>query len=130
MRSPYRRPGETTAPGLGFLLPTGGTRSTGTRSLRISSIPNSIGADDFRYYLEKWRDVSETNILAMSLAPHGGSQVSTVCFRCEPEILSSCVAGNAINIGFDHGGMNFELTIDCDFFGMTPVHSCPEPKVE
>jgi len=121
---------ERTTSGSGFLRqPTGASQLNGTRSLRISSIPTSIGINDFRYYLENWRDVSGIHVLALSLVPDGRSQVATVCFRCEPEDLSSCTAGRPASIAFNHGEITCQLTIDCDFFGMTPLYSSPEQPV-
>lgn len=111
------------------------TKQTQGRSLRISLIPISVTASDFRAFLEKLpsRHQSEdgdTNILALSLVKDNNSQVSTVCFKSEPDLFLECAPHKEIYVAFDHHGTKHQLVIDCDFFGLTPLYSSEKPGVE
>ena len=106
-----------------------------SRSLRISLIPSTVTFDEFQSFLENLPSLytsenGDTNILALSLVRDINSQVSTVCFRSEPDLFSKCAPHKEIHIDFDHNGTVHELVVDCDFFGITPLYSSEKPTVE
>ena len=126
---------EVTASAAGIRSPASGSSPKAMRSLRVSSIPSAVRVNDFRRYLENLTyhcdgtGTSDTNVLAMSLAPDGRWKVATVCFHNEPEPFSECDPSTNVTVYFDHVGTRHELTVDCDFFGMTPLYCSPEQPV-
>jgi hypothetical protein len=112
-------------------------RPRNTRSLRISLIPLAVTASDFRSFLERLQPHNGSdlgrcgnNILAMSLVQHGRSQVATICFDSEPDFFSVCTSDAPMHLNFRHHETDYQLVVDCDFFGLTPLYSSEEPTVE
>lgn len=99
------------------------------KAFRISSIPAEIDRDALKDSLLELESDSghssnrNSNILALSLASRGRTQVATVIFRCEPTIFSRCTPRSNAEVELDLGGALCQLTVDCDFFGMTALYS-------
>lgn len=104
------------------------------RSLRITGIHSSVPYDEFRSFLgglDSTLPEHNDNVLALSLAPDTSSlQVATVCFRHEPAFFAECTPGNTRELSYSSHGAESQLVVDCDFFGLTPLYTAPEPIVE
>lgn len=103
------------------------------RAFRISSIPIVVDINTFRDYLETLAHdgssgryenaVTVSNIRSLTLVPHGRGKIATVVFHVVPRQLEESSPGAPVEIEFDHNGTRCRLTVDCDFFGMTPYYS-------
>lgn len=106
------------------------------RSLRISAIPLAVTADEFWTFLNglSTADRSEnspSNVLARSLALDTANfQVATVSFSNEPEVFVACTSDRPVYLNYHHNGLEDQLVVDCDFFGLTTLYSALEPTVE
>jgi hypothetical protein len=109
------------------------------RTFRLSLIPVSIEQEPLRRYLNRLEcrprspnlQPLEENILNFSLASYLSWQVATVSFRQEPAEFNKCIRGNSINIGLPRELGGTQITVDCDFYGMTPLyHPRLEPEYE
>jgi hypothetical protein len=100
------------------------------RALRITGIPTSITKDQLRECLEALNNVSgqqEPNvrsIRSLTLVPDGRTQVSTVAFYREPQIFSKVSPRHPVDdVELNFGGVQYEVTVDCDFLGVTALYS-------
>lgn len=105
------------------------------RSLRISGIHSSVPYEEFRSFLEGLDapvSVHNDNVLALSLAPDtsDSKQVATVCFKHEPDFIAKCTPGVSVEMKYSDGKTESRLVVDCEFFGLTPLYTAPEPIVE
>jgi hypothetical protein len=95
------------------------------RAFRITSIPASVNWKELHECLEALVPnpaPDETNVQALTLAPHGRGKIATIVFRQEPPVFAECTPGSAVDAGLDPGGAPCRLSLDCDFFGMTPLY--------
>ena len=101
------------------------------RAFRLSGIPNSVGIDQLRQYLNGLQELdTPDNILALSLAPSVNWLVATVTFCQEPLILAQCKAGRTTQLQLPLEPGNASITVDCDFYGVTPLYHPDKPQFE
>jgi hypothetical protein len=108
------------------------------RTLRISLIPTSVTELQLREWLGSlssdkihgYVSAAEKNVLELSLAAYNRWQTATVTFLFIPQELTKCNPGSKIEVQAEIGGVKVVIVIDCDFWGFTPLYSCPAPSVE
>jgi hypothetical protein len=101
------------------------------RTFRISDIPREATNKTLRAYLNSLLSTSEADKFIYSLAPYNftSTQVATVTFTERvPQPFSSCSQRRRIPSPSPKLGDN--LIIDCNFLGITPLHSAEDPDVE
>ena len=99
------------------------------RTLRISSFPPDFTEGELRAYLKDLHEDGTPDDFIISLVPYsyGKNQIATVTFtRKEPSSFSECQTDERLYLRNE--GMN--ITVDCDFQGVTPLYSAKEPTVE
>lgn len=108
-----------------------------SRTFRLSGIPSSVKPEQLRTYLNSL--ICETqrtgeNILALSLAPHLDRLVATVTFVEEPLIFRECRPLRSMELPVStelaeslEADMITDITVDCDFYGITPLYHPPQP---
>jgi hypothetical protein len=70
----------------------------------------------------------ETNVVALSLAPRDEWQVGTITFSKKPSEFALCSPNNPIKIRLLAPNIDAtEISIDVDFYGMTPLYCPSEP---
>jgi hypothetical protein len=109
--------------------------SSSPRTLRLSLIPMSIDKDQLRRHLASLRyeaQVSDDNILALSLAPYRAWLVATVTFQVEPIEFRRCRSNHKLDVPLPLQPNGAPISVDCDFYGITPLYHPPqsEPKYE
>jgi hypothetical protein len=106
------------------------------RALRITSLPISIDKTELHKFLEALECPDSiglpngSNVVDLTLVPEVQSQVATVVFRKEPRILEGIVPRKTATLELESGGSRHRLVVDCDFFGMTALHSMDNASVE
>ncbi|KAF8248524.1 hypothetical protein K440DRAFT_625728 [Wilcoxina mikolae CBS 423.85] len=130
--SPYPARNEQRLP---TLKPTEHPKS---RTLRMSPIPTTVNEDGLRNYLNSLaceEGPVKDNVLALSLAPFIECLVATVTFRQDPLVFVQCRPRNIVSITLpsilDKSRDPEEITVDCDFHGITPLYHPPgEPSYD
>lgn len=126
-------------------------KPTRPRTFRIRGIPLAVGLETFEKSLLKvitsGKDSDPVVItpgeLVISLTRktldeqnHLSIQIATVTFnRSDPELFPECKPGRPYYWKPDTLSEDFKwpedgLTVDCDFYGMTPLYSAVDPVVE
>jgi hypothetical protein len=89
-------------------------------SLECEARPHSVGA--------------EKNVLALSLAPYIDWLVATVTFRHIPSAFAHCQPRRVVyfdlppELSAEENGVT--VTVDCDFYGITPLYQPTQPEFE
>jgi len=96
-----------------------------SRTLRIRGIPLSVTESDFRKHLEGLLGYSD---FVLSFVPYGHEVVATVTRRDGESPAIDVDSGAPIELSYP--GAERSLLVDVDFFGITPLYSAKEPKVE
>lgn len=106
------------------------------RTLRLLAIPNTINKTALQAHLTglKCQTAATSEIKGFSLGPDGTGyfQVATVSFEDMPMEFRECKTGYRLThrLPLPPGQVN-EITIDCDFMGMTNLyHSPSNPEYE
>jgi hypothetical protein len=126
--APYH---SATATNLSTSSPSHSNLSSNSRTLRLSLIPTSVDGGRFRQYLAGLRceaGVLDDNILAFSLAPYGKWLVATVAFRQEPLDLTECRSDRKCYVRLPPELDGATITVDCDFYGITPLYHPPKSE--
>lgn len=99
-------------------------------SYRITSIPREVSKQQLQSSLKSLLEEPEQQRrLICSLVPHGNKQTATVTFESgEPPQSFNCKPGIKTSVILD--GIDDYLSVDCDFFGMTPLYCAQNPTVE
>jgi len=103
-------------------------RSARGPTYRISGVPATVTTDTFRSYIGS---LAEGHEITLSLAPYGdGYKTATVTFEelvpPPPPPFAACTPGKRLYPVAEGIG---RLVLDCDFFGITPLH-CAEDGAE
>jgi hypothetical protein len=120
------------APSQGLVSPTSKLEPDPKKPLtfRLSLIPSSIDEEKLRRCLDSLSYTKQSckKLLALSLVERGGWQVATVTFLEVPSEFQKCSRNNAIDVELDIEGIKSEITIDVDFYGVSPLYSSPQEQ--
>jgi hypothetical protein len=109
------------------------------RTLRINLFSNSVTETQLVEWLEGLAcdepdghsSPNESNILKLTLYPYRTWQVATVTFCSVPSIFALCAPGRGqearVKIGETEA---IDISVDCDFWGLTPLYTAQVPSVE
>jgi len=100
------------------------------RTFRITSIPLEVSQHQLQSSLKDLMEVPEQQRwLKCSLVAVSKKQIATVTFESgEPPDLLECKPGHKANLLLND--IDGYLSVDCDFFGMTPLYCGKDPTVE
>jgi hypothetical protein len=114
-------------------------------TLRLSEIPVTIQERQLREFLNSLEYEArpqalgnafgnEKNVLALSLAPYIDWLVATVTFRHVPWAFARCQPRRMVyfdlppELSAEESGVT--VTVDCDFYGITPLYQPAQPEFE
>jgi len=98
------------------------------RTFRITSIPPEVSKEQLQSTL-LGAGVEPQQRIICSLVPHGNTQTATVTFKSgDPPQSLNCKPGSKASLELD--GIGGDLSVDCDFFGITPLYCGENPTVE
>ncbi|KAI5785392.1 hypothetical protein FPQ18DRAFT_87085 [Pyronema domesticum] len=109
------------------------------RTFRLSEIPLDMNAVVIRDYLDTLNidnRCMKGNSQVLSLAMYGSWQVASVSFKYdEPDIFRGCKPDQNIYLQFpkrriEGRAVPANVTVDCDFYGMTPFYESPEDMIK
>ncbi|KAI5793482.1 hypothetical protein FPQ18DRAFT_304789 [Pyronema domesticum] len=95
-------------------------------TFRIREIPSSVTEEQLRVWLSSLSastPVTQSNIRAKSLVPYNNGQTATVTFCCVPKVFQG-----QPEVMATFGDVQKEVSIDSDFYGITPLYSSAEPS--
>ncbi|KAI5816139.1 hypothetical protein BZA77DRAFT_64442, partial [Pyronema omphalodes] len=109
------------------------TPSPKRRTFRLSEIPSDMTPSALQNCLDSLQvtiDPIEGNSKVSSLATYGCWQVATVSFDTVPEEFKRCAPGHEVHVRLikkqvDGRAVPVSVTIDCDFYSMTPLYEPP-----
>jgi hypothetical protein len=114
-------------------------------TLRLSEIPVTIQERQLREFLNSLEYEARPqalgnafgnvkNVLALSLAPYIDWLVATVTFRHVPWAFARCQPRRMVyfdlppELSAEESGVT--VTVDCDFYGITPLYQPAQPEFE
>jgi hypothetical protein len=101
------------------------------RTFRISSIPPDVTEGELGTRLKSLFQDCTPDDCVISLAPYsyGKEQMATVSFiRREPSPFSEYKTDEKVYVRNE--GMKSDISVDCQFQGVTPLYSAKDPTVE
>jgi hypothetical protein len=108
------------------------------RTLRLSQIPLEMDESALRRCLDSLkvgRGSIQGNSEIFSLATYRSWQVASVAFRQEPDDFKRCKPDQNMYLPFpmrriEGRVVSVDVTVDCDFYGMTPFYQSPGPMIK
>jgi hypothetical protein len=99
-------------------------------TFRLSVIPSSVDEKKLRQCLDSlsYTKQSYKNILALSLVKRSSWQVATATFHEVPSEFRECSRNSPIEVELDVEGIKNEITVDVDFYGVSPLYSPPQEQ--
>jgi hypothetical protein len=99
-------------------------------TFRLSVIPSSVDEKKLRQCLDSLSYTKKhyKNILALSLVKRSSWQVATATFHEVPSEFRECSRNCPIEVELDVEGIKNEITVDVDFYGVSPLYSPPQEQ--